>query len=314
MLELVNNSYFIGNLYTGFDQKNQSQLTCVIKASYRFTPQGKLKLQRGICIEETDQYYGDPAGSSLKIANEITPYKQGSEILLYGTAQSTHEKSTAVEVGIKIVWPDRIWEKQLRIFGPRKWQSILMGYIPGKPEILQPLVLRYEYAFGGQDQRGRKKFYELNPVGQGFTESSGYKDLALPQIENVLINTIKDRPIPAGFGPIPTTWKLTKKNNKEQSISTSVAPADQCFTNTFKGDEKIHLKNLVRSSPNNICSLTLPKIKPTLDLYLNEKMQPLELLCDRVVINTDLMNLNMIWRIGIPWQTEDEREGVILLR
>ncbi len=69
-----------------------------------------------------------------------------------------------------------------------------------------PLV--YERAYGGVDAKSEdydKDWDWRNPVGTGYAISShNAAGLCLPNIEdpNDLIRSWKDRPAPAGFGPV----------------------------------------------------------------------------------------------------------------
>lgn len=307
MLEIINHSCFSTGLYPGYDSEGERQLTCVIKAAWNFDSKGVLKRMRAPpAIVEVDRYFKEPNQSSLIAVHEIMPYKKGSEILLYGTAQPNCNNSVAMEVSIKIEWTNKTtWQKKLYVFGPREWQSILLGFIPGKPQILNSLPLRYEYAYGGRDLKGARNFYAANPAGMGFTESSGYKNLLLPQIENQpFISKISDRPTPAGFGPIPLSWQFPKSKNNKPLVTTNVAPPDQRFTNLFLGGEKITFNKIV---------ITLPKTKPTIHLYCDEAMYEINADCDTAILDADAKTLQMIWRSGIPWKVDD-KEGVVLVR
>lgn len=279
MLKLINNTQFSAGLYSGRDKNGQHQLTCVIKAGFSFDQAGNLSLINPAPeIEEVDRYLGDPNKSSLVAANEIMPYKEKSEILVYGIAHPPTVKSIITEVGIRIHWSDDLtWEKQLRVFGKRVWQKTLFGRISGKPELLLEVPIRYEYAYKSS----------FNPAG-----------ISLPQIEQGprFINKPADKVKVAGFGPIPPAWHLRDIFN--------MAPDDQQFERFFIGGEKITLKGLFKS-PHEV-SLVLPKIKP--------KLTPTEnICCDTLIIDTDKKNLQLIWRAGVFWHVNDQRRKILTI-
>lgn len=316
MLEIINHCYFSTGLYSGYSLKQEHQLTCVIKAGWHFDALGKLKrMHLAPAIAEIDCYLKEPGKSSLMTAHEIMPYKNGSEILLYGTVQPLPQSHVTV-VSVTIEWPSQsTWQKKLYVFGPRKWQSMLWGFIPGKPEILEPLPLQYEFAYGGQDSQGKKNIYFSNPAGVGFTESRGIAGMSMPQIETPpFIRKISDQVMPAGFGPIPLAWQLPQQKSESPMMITAVAPSDQRFAQPFFGGEKIILHNLVANAPASKTLLLLPQTKPIVQLYLDEQWQEVKSLCDTVIIDSDAKILQMIWRAAIPWKVEDVREGVILIR
>lgn len=316
MLELINPlQNYTAKFYTGYDKNQQHQLTCVIKSGWRFDLNGQLtNLTPPPEIEEIDRYFGEPGKSSLIAAHEVMPYKNGSEIIIYGTAQPPSPTSTAAEVSITIHSPNKTWQKKLKIFGPRKWQSILVGQIPGKPQLLQPLPLRYEYAYGGQDPK-TQSYSPANPAGVGFTTSAIGRDLSLPQIEDIhFISKISDRPHPAGFGPIPVAWQLAGKKSLKPIAPSNMAPLDQQFQQPFIGNEKITLCGFVNIPSYQIITFNLPTIKPQLQLSLDNNKTMLAPICDTVEINADTMTLNLTWRIGIPWRVNDQRRGTVLLQ
>lgn len=303
MLQLDNKTAYTANLYPGYNQNNDHQLTCVIKMGFKFDAKGKLEPIESK-IEETDRFGGEINQSSLVASSEIVPFKHKNEILLYGTAQIPKPNSIITEVGMRINWPEnKTWHKQLRIFGTRTWKTTFLGIIPSIPEPLEPVALQYESAYGGEN-------YNLNPIGTGFKKHS-----ALPQIELVpkFINRITDRPIPAGFGPIPLYWRIMQTKQAQKNIY-SMAPPDQQFTEPFQGGEIISIKGLVKDLPaTQEAVITLPKTKPRLLLQLTNKQQDLEPICDTVIINTDEQILHLIWRVGIPWPTDHQYQGYLSL-
>jgi hypothetical protein len=317
MLTLINHSHiYFTKLYTGFNEQQQLQMTCLIKAAWKFNFQGELTALtvREFEIEETDRYLNKPHHSSLIAANEIMSYKKGAELLLYGTAQIPHSNSTSTHASLQIEWPGKSWKKTLYIFGKRYWRSCFLRKFPSKPEILTPLPLQYEFAFGGKDKK-TNQLYAANPIGLGFTTSRHIVDLALPQIETIpLITRISHHPIPAGFAPLAPAWQLTNQTKTESFYPTSSAPLDQRFNELFKGGEKIALQGLVASiQPNTLLSFHLPYYRPKLQLYADQKQAVFQPLCDTIVIDSDKKILQMIWRLGIPWLIESDKEGVLLL-
>jgi len=292
MLELINKSSYAANLYPGFGQDGKHQLTCVIKAGFNFNEQGKLLgIDTPPVIEETDRFSGAINKSSLVATSEIMPFKEKSEILLYGTAQVPHKNSLISEVSVKIKWPkNKIWQKQLRIFGERTWQRTFLGTIPSRPKPLTPIPIQYKYAFGGEG-------YATNPIGMG------YKNKYLPHIELMpkIITKITDQPPPGGFAPIPAYW---------QAQNLSLAPKDQQFDQPFNGDEIISLKGLLQQE----VAIKIPDTKPKLILNLDQQQITLTAKCDTVIINTDEQTIYLIWRTGIPWQVNDQRNGTLMIK
>lgn len=101
MLELSNQSSWVAELYPDWDAKQQQQqLTAIFKISYQFDETGKLTLiEDAPPLIEADQHRGDALTSSLQAVSEIAPFKEGSEIYLYGTVRPDREGLVAMEVG-----------------------------------------------------------------------------------------------------------------------------------------------------------------------------------------------------------------------
>ena len=228
MLKLQNHTQLTARIYPGYDQNNQHQLTCVIKAGYKFNSQGDLTLmQPSPAIEEIDRYSKSPGESTMIAANEIMPYKNHAEIIIYGTAYPSSNTISAA-----IYWPNNtIWHKQLSIIGARTWKKSIIGRRPSKPQPPSALPLNYEYALKT----------ELNPIGSD-----------LPQI----IEPNAQKKIAGGFAPIPPAWRGHNTYN--------YAPDDQQFNNYFAGNEKIILQGFFAETES--ITLELPNINPTAQL------------------------------------------------
>ncbi len=336
MLELSNQGPWSAGLYPGFQLNQEFQWTCVIKASFEFDKAGKLTpLPEQLPIEETDQHYGKPLQTSLKIANEIAPFKVGSEIYLYGTATppQTSQKVMEVKLGMKTL-DGNSWQKVLRIFGQRTWKGMRFSPRATEPEnIGAPVPLIYEHAYGGIDSDTGLEF-DANRAGRGFfPDPTKFSDTELPQIEigPKFIKSPKDQPLPAGYGPLPVFWSPRKDDTgtlDEVSAKAglcpfgddlkpsfyNVAPLDQRFNTVLKGGEIITLTGfLPELLPAKPLKLTLPELHHETWKVTGQKQQMINPICDTLVIDTDHRTMSMIWRAGIPWSRAEPRKGWIIL-
>jgi len=105
--------------------------------------------------------------------------------------------------------------KTLRVFGRRFWQVTGRKFRLSAPEQFDRVPLTYELAFGGVDTKAQARDARgpvsepRNPIGTGFAVNE--RDLAgtlacAVEHPTSLISSPKDRPQPAGFGPIARHW------------------------------------------------------------------------------------------------------------
>ncbi len=336
MLELVNQSDWVAGLYSDWDAARQHQQTTVFKASFHFDEQGHLiPMLEPPELVQADEHYAKPTTSSLKQALETMPFKQGSEIYLYGTACPERENLTAMEVGMGIKFTDgHKWKKVLRVFGERRWKKTLVNYILDEPGYVERIPLQYEYAYGGAETE-QDDGYAANLAGMGYNpHSRQLSSELLPRIEigpNFLTGPTQ-KTIPAGFAPLPIFWEPRlseigdpvdepmEQGGCPYSESAApcvhnVAPQDQRFKQTFQGGEVIYLRALVPGvNHQDAVKLTLPTLHPQLYTIINNRTEELTPVCDTVVINTDEKTMSMIFRVGIPWRLTDRRHGWVVLK
>ena len=212
MLEMYNRSNWPAGLYPGWSHQRDFQLTVVFKVGFRFELDGTItRLDETPPLIEADEHYGKALETSLKSTTEITPFKQGSEVYLFGTAYPHVAGQTLTEVGMGIAFPDgRKFKKVLRVFGKREWKRVMMNYVMSEPAELEPTPIRYEYAFGGRNPDNSDDEFPLNPVGLGLN-GKGWRapNLELPRIEQApyFVKSPSNKPPPAGFGPLPVFWQ-----------------------------------------------------------------------------------------------------------
>jgi hypothetical protein len=336
MLELSNETEWTAGLYAGWNQKREPQISCIVKKGFSFDQNGIVKpLDSSTEIIEVDKYYTKPHESSLMEVNELSPFKLGGETYLYGTAYPEDNKH-AMEVEYSIVFNDgKRWAKVLRITGKRIWNKILLGYVMSKPEILKATPIQYENSYGGYNPENEKESFIYNPVGKGFNKASGWKvmNLELPSIEigPKFLKSPPQQQMPAGFSPIPLYWEPRKKevgeihpNPEEQGgcpytekskLSLhNVAPLDQRFPMPFVGGEKVRLKGFFDNSALiRGIEFEVPKLDLSVNLIINNNKTRLSPVFDTLIINTDKFEFYIIYRLGIPWDILDTRNGWVVI-
>lgn len=284
-------SPFLKKTFSGTNIHGNTVLYDVIKASYDFNETGELRIadeQKNIVTH--DHFYEHAHNSSVVLPEESMPFKFGSELLITGSITPRLNNCREQILSTKVLKGKKIyWQKNLSVFGKRHWVPTLTGAKITEPAIIdQPIALRYENAFGGND-------YPSNPIGTGFTQKrANINGLALPQIEysHARIQSPKSRPFIAGFQAIPKHWQPRLQNNQRKNLherwqakAHNLAPPDQQFSTLFQGDETLILNGF--SEKQSPLTLNLPKpIKYQNRLYF----------WDTVSVNLDTRKLCLLTR------------------
>ena len=319
MLKLANNTDSIANIYVGYSHDANAQFTAVVKASFAFTAEGEVKSIAAVPLQDSDEWCGPPHFSSLTASGEIMPFKEGAEILLSGSVFPPENKYHVMDISLGLQHDKINWQKNLRLFGNRRWERHGLHYQPSHPEFLTPIELSYENSFGGVCPYRSDQSYTANPAGKAFlTREKDWELVQLPSIEyaNNLLEKPGQQVMPAGFGAIPLQWSpRTPKLKKEQFASLdggrhpenlklplnfyNIAPEDQRFKNKFVGGELIKLRGLIKNVEiGKIVELKIPQIKFYAELSSANNIQ-VNFNCDTLLIDIDTQQFHLIWRAAI---------------
>lgn len=186
-------------------------------------------------------------------------------------------------------------EKTLYVIGNRNWQR----RSPTEPEPFAKMPITWEKAFGG-------KGYSRNPLGKGIapikTEHGQTHPLPNIELPGMLIQSKKDRPEPAGLGPINMMWpqRFSKAGthdsqwfkesfpgfarNMDWSIF-NIAPQDQHQKEPFRGDEPFLIDGMHPEKP--CIEGRLPGMATR--CFINQRVNGVETFCDIA------MRLTTVW-------------------
>ncbi len=161
-------------------------------------------------------------------------------------------------------------EKSLYVVGDRYWRR----GVPTQPELFTEMELSWANAFGGEG-------YDKNPRGKGFAPVKGETGVeihALPNLEapGRMLTSPKERPEPAGFGPLEFVWpqrfSMSGTYDKRWMETRfpgfaedmdwriwNMAPADQQQEGFFTGSEQLFFENMHPEKPQ--LTATLPNIR-----------------------------------------------------
>ncbi len=311
--------------------KNQTQFQCslgvfpnpdgvecaygVVKATFTWGPKGVTLAEEQTAVVMVDEYWGEPGLSSLKYPSEMTLTKPGTDVLLLGQAYAPGGKGNTVDVILKAADV----EKTVRVFGKRMWKSGLLGVKMSEPEPFDKVPLTYELAFGGTDPKphdAKAVDYEpRNPVGTGLVPKNSElraDGISLPNLEDPrhLINSPKDRPPPACFGPVCGHWEPRKSyagtyDQPWMKKRAPYLPADfnprflQCAhpdlisKKYFKGGEPVEI---VGARPQGPLKFSLPLCALEMVFHLDGKEQRHVPNLDMLVFEPDAGRFWMVWR------------------
>ena len=317
-------------LYPGWDRGGEPQLTLVCKTGFAFDDRGLLRpLEPPEPVVTADEYAGDPAASSLVAADETVPFKDGAEFYLFGTA---HPPPGARVMAVSVTLaPPRgpPVSKTPRVCGPRRWERRLGVDLPSAPEPLEPLPLRYEFAFGGEDPDTGEP-HPANPAGCGIN-GRGWRQArgALPRIERGprFMERPGHRPPPAGFGPLPPFWEPRAAaagtprahpaeaggcpvNDDSEPDLFNCAPPDQRLPAPFSGGETLTLEGFFADVPR--VRLVLPAFAPRATVLERGGARRLVPVTDTLVIDTDARRIHLVARAGLPWDPVSPGAGHVI--
>ncbi|WP_153817318.1 DUF2169 domain-containing protein [Polyangium spumosum] len=150
-------------------------------------------------------------------------------------------------------------DKTLYVVGDRVWKR----GVPSEPQPFTEMPITWETAFGGPD-------FPDNPLGKGAspvrTEAGEVHPMPNVEYPGKLLQSPRERPAPASFGPIDLTWpqRFSKVGTYDEAWLKelfpgfaedlepgffSTAPADQQIEGFFRGDEAFVIENMHPSKP-----------------------------------------------------------------
>lgn len=316
MLQVDNQSALKFSLGVFANEDGVETVYGAAKATFAIDPQGKLTF----CEEQDDvvlldEHWGEPLASSLRAASEMTLIKPATDVLMRGHAHAPKGKASQVDVTLAL----GSIRKTVRVFGDRVWKEGVLGIKPTDPAPFERMPLLYENAFGGTDAQpvdaAKIDFEPRNPIGRGLFPKNTKTPLAglpLPNLEDPaqLLRSPKDRPPPAGFGPICSHWDPRKSyagTYDEAWTQTRApylpvdfnprffqsAPPDQIVEGYLKGGEPVEILN---ATPEGKLAFKLPACEVSMTFRLEGRDHASSANLDTVTIDPDAGRLWMIWR------------------
>ncbi len=265
------------------------------------------------------KFSGDPQSSGLLNDTDLPYKKLVTDVLVQGHAYAPNDRPvTELSVGFKLA----NIQKVLQVTGDRVWQDTFSGTGMSSPQAFTKMSLTYERAFGGMDLTGedeKKHDWEVrNPAGCGFaTKAEHLIGKFVPNIEypNDLMTSWKQRPNPAGFGPISGHWfprvKLagTYDENWEKTRQPLLAedfneqyyqsaPEDQRVSGYLKGGELVQLFNL---TPDGRFEFHLPRFFLAFTTHFDGgASEDHRAVIHTIILKPDMPRVEIVWHTHLP--------------
>ncbi len=312
MLQLKNHSTF-GTKITVFpDEQGVDTLFVLMQATFNIgNPCELLAEQAPPGVE--DEYWGDPASSSLKKVAAFHGLKPATDIALIGHAWApVDQPQTVMDVSLTIAE----LSNTIRVFGDRYWDA---GNITA-PQPFTSMPLLYEKAYGGTHSEDNAVLAsnDFNPVGCGFVgqrQAEQLNGLALPNLESPqnLIQAPGDIIDPVGFGFIAPSWqpRLSYAGTYDEVWQAQRAPYlpedfDKQFYNMahpamiypgfLQGGERVILSGV---NPHGDVVFDLPKVAFDVVVHIKNKQEKLNMQLETLLIESDDLQFTMNWKAAL---------------
>jgi uncharacterized protein YjbI with pentapeptide repeats len=294
------------------------EMTVVVRGRFDLVPGGTVRKPEGLdpLVQGplTDEVYaeGDDArAGELLYPGDFADLKLATDVLYRGTCHVPRGKPlNRCPVGIAV----GEWRKALWVVGQRVWKEGLFGPKASEPRPFTEMPVTWARSFGGPG-------FAPNPVGVGLA-------LELPNIESAEqpVRTPKDRPAPAGFGPINPRWPVrsakvgTRYGADYQRTRApyyasdfdwtyfNTAPPDQQVPGYLKGDEQVRLQNLHPEHP--VLTTRLPGLSVRCFVTdIDGRSREVTMRLDTLFIDGDAGQVFLTWR-GVAQVDDCEFEDI----
>jgi hypothetical protein len=312
MLQLENQTPFKAALALFPDRTGIDTLYVAIKATLTLSPQLVLAPEQ-VPVIVADEYYGEPATSSLKATTEMHIGKTGTDVLFVGQAWAADSRPVS---GMYVTLAVAGRRTDLLVTGDRVFQS---NGTPSEPEPFVSMPLVWERAFGGVHRQGDRVYAEeRNPVGCGFAGKRGsteMKQQPVPNLENprAPLQKLGDVGTPLCFAPVAPSWlpRRSFAGTYDAQWRRSRAPYlpddfDRRFFNSsalfsfeqgLKGGEPVQLSGVTPGAP---IAFNVPASPLQLEVRVAGSTQRPPVHLETILIEPDANRVCMTWRAAQP--------------
>jgi hypothetical protein len=311
MLQLVNETPFKATMALFPDRAGIDTLYVIVKATVTVQPRLALAAEQ-LPITMADEYFGEPAGTSLKAVSDLHIGKPGTDVLITGHARAPRP-TTEMEVLISVAERQQV----VRVVGDRVW---LRDGTASEPEPFTEMPLVWERAFGGVHAAGdRVLAEERNPVGRGFLGERKPGELEGLPAPNLLdpaapLEKLGDEANPVCFAPTAPAWLPRRAfagtyDAAWQRSRAPYLPDDfdprflQCATEALRferflqGDEAVRITGM---SLEGSLEFDVPRVKPLIEVVVAGTPVSARPELETLWIEPDENRASLTWRANVP--------------
>jgi hypothetical protein len=320
--ELLNNTPYPAGYAFLCDVNGAEFWVVAIKGTFAIDERGEPHChEEQVPLDQAPRHRDGPVESSLLHDMDFTITKHATDVLVQGHAYAPPGMvARSLDTGIA-VGPIR---KLVRVHGDRFWGWRMGKLTAGQTAPFERMEIMYERAYGGCDPVVLEAWDERNPVGRGFTTRAEHLDgQPLPNIEDPAhpVTSWRDRPPPAGLGPIARHWlprrhlagtydeawernRLPLPPMDFNPRFWQSAPVDQQVPGFLKGGEAVHTLNL---TPQGRWSFVLPQVKFRLRTEMSGEVVRHTPVLHTLLVEPDLCRIVLVWQAALSCTVRAKR-------
>ncbi|EAW28054.1 hypothetical protein ATW7_01882 [Alteromonadales bacterium TW-7] len=335
---LNNFSPWQASFFDGWLHDRTQAKVVLVKQNFEFDEQGNVTpINPGDEIILADDYYNEPANSSLREVNEQVAFKTGFEVYGNFTAYPPKAKQARViEVELALYeHTTPLFNKRLRVTGTRFWKRSLLGPVATDPLIIKPTPVDYSHAFGGKNLNDDTDYLLENPLGSGYKLKNKHAvGQQLPCIEyaTALLRKPSHTTPVASFSAIPSHWSPRVELLPEIDQKALMAgnypfktQLNEFFNNTAPIDQRVN-KKFTQGWAFTLSGLyplqeygqqqrvNLPFEEPIVQIVNTLNRHTLAMHCDTLVIDSDSQQFSLLWRGHIDAINVAENSQIIVAK
>jgi hypothetical protein len=317
--ELFNRTDHRAALGFAQDPDGREVALALLKATWRFSAAGGVPLvadeAERIPIFLGDQFTGDPAGSPLRFASDLTSNKRGTDVAIAGHAYGFGLREVTAGFRLGSI------EKALRVHGVRPVARVLHRFAVGQAQTFEKVGVGYENAYGGvwQDAKGQLLPFPENPIGKG--AHCPQQGAQAPHLEAPNHPYFGPEPasVPTALGFIPAGWQQRSRfagtfdqdwmDNRRPLLPKdfdvrfyNTVAQDQVLLDGLRGGEKLVLVGLHPQSSQ--VRLIVPDLRCMAKFVVKSTSQHIPMVPDTLLVLPDEGKLAITFRASCPMDTD----------